>query len=193
MTEPLTIQEKIKLRAYKDKIANLIVMWGVGVFVFLLIVCFIPMGLLPKKRRVEISNPDLSIFDSMGVFPTFAMLLIIAGGLAAYLYFSYKYPKLVKDLSEQKKVILDVTVRNIIYKQGGGPQEIALYFSPPYQSINKIDFIGEKQLPPMYKNQEIQLIITKNALYPLQVKPKNDINEIMNVLSKIQQESKQKP
>lgn len=183
--EKLELKEKIKLEAHKEKISNLIIMWGGGIFALLLIVSFIPMGFLPKKRRVSISNPELSIFESMGVLPTLIMLIIIAGSISLYLYHSFKYAKLSKDVIEQKKITLNVNVRNVIYKQGQGPQEIDLFFSPAYNSINKIEFVGEDNFPKLYKNQEIEIILTKNALYPLSIKPKNDIKDVLEILKNL--------
>jgi len=183
--EKLDTKERIKLQAYKEKIGNIVVGWSVGVFSFLLIMSFIPMGFLPSKRPRRISNPDLNFFESLGVMPTILMILSISGALAVYLYISFKYGKLIKDVDELKKIVLKVRVVNVIYKQGAGPQEIDLYFSPPYNNINKIGFVGETNFPQLYKSQEVELVITKNAHYPLRITPKGGANEILDILNKI--------
>ena len=183
--EKLDFKEKIKLERYKERILNLIFKCSGGTFDVLLIVSFIPMGLIPTKRIRTISNPDLSIFESMGIMPTLLMLLIISGSICLYLYFSFKYAKLSKDVIEQKKVTLDVKVRNVIYKQGQGPQEIDLFFSPPYGSVNKVQFIGEDEFPRLQIDQEVKLVLTKNALYPLSIEPKSDIKDILAALNNI--------
>ncbi len=180
--QKLELKEKIKLEAHKEKISNLILTWGGGLFALLFIVSFIPMGLLPRKRRLSVSDPSLSIFDSMGVAPTLLMLFLIAGALSVYLYHSFKYAKISKDVIEQEKITLEVKVVNVIYKQGGGPQEIDLFFSPPYNSVHKVEFVDERNFPRLHKNQEIKLVLTKNALYPLSIQPKDEIENILNIL-----------
>lgn len=180
--EKLEIIEKIKLKAYKEKVSNLIIMWGGGVFILLLIISSIPTGLLPKKRNITISNPDLNMFESIGILPTLIILIIISGLTSFYVYNNFKYSKLSKDVIEQKKIILKVIVENVIYKEGPGPKEIDLFFSPPYNSTNKIEFVGEDNFPKLYKNQEIELTLTKNALFPLGIKPKNDLNDLNDFL-----------
>ncbi|REH43404.1 hypothetical protein C7448_1135 [Tenacibaculum gallaicum] len=185
--EKLEFIEKIKLEGYKKKITNTIVNWGGGSFIFFLIVSFIPVGMIPSKRRSTISNPDMSIFESMGVFPTILMLLIISGLITIYLFYSYKYIKVSKDLLDLKKVTLDVTITNVIYKKGQGPKEVEVYFKPPYNSVNRVMFIGEDSLPTLYRNQEVELVLTTNAYYPLKVKSKDVVKDLLKSLEVLNQ------
>ena len=179
--EDLNATEKSKLRRHYEKIGNLIAMWGGGVFVLLIVFSVIPMGLIPKKRRVEISDPNLTMFESLGVLPTLIMIFSISGALVLYLYFSFKYAKLKKDLEEKKKVVLHVKAKNVNYKQGPGPQEIDLYFSPSYNKVNKVTFIDEPSFPRLRKDQEVILLLTKNALHPLGIRPKTNLESIKKI------------
>ncbi|WBX75016.1 hypothetical protein PG911_10140 [Tenacibaculum ovolyticum] len=180
--EKLTFLEKVKLEGYKKKITNIIVSWGGGSFILFLFISIIPMGLIPNKRRVVLSNPDMSIFESMGVFPTILMMLIISGIITLYLLYTYKYLKILKDLVDLKKVTLNVVIMNVIPKKGQGPKEVEVYFKPAYKNVNRIEFIGYDNLPLLYKNQEVELVIAPNSYYPLSVKSKEPVKDVLHSL-----------
>jgi hypothetical protein len=180
--QKLEFLEKVKLEGYKKKITNIIVSWGGGSFILFLFISIIPMGLIPNKRRVVLSNPDMSIFESMGVLPTILMMLVISGIITLYLLYTYKYLKILKDLVDLKKVTLNVVIMNVIPKKGQGPKEVEVYFKPAYKNVNRIEFIGYDNLPLLYKNQEVELVITPNSYYPLSVKSKEPVKDVLHSL-----------
>ncbi|PKH51614.1 hypothetical protein CXF68_13390 [Tenacibaculum sp. Bg11-29] len=180
--EKLTFLEKVKLEGYKKKITNLIVSWGGGSFILFLFISIIPMGLIPNKRRVVLSNPDMSIFESMGVFQTILIMSVISGIITLYLLYTYKYLKILKDLVDLKKVTLNVVIMNVIPKKGQGPKEVEVYFKPAYKNVNRIEFIGYDNLPLLYKKQEVELVIAPNSYYPLSVKSKEPVKDVLHSL-----------
>jgi len=183
--EKLTLKEINKLQAHKNMILNLFFKWGGGFFVASLFISSVPVRFLPSKRISNFSNSNNSIIDDYGVLPTLIVLIVVLLVLILYLYYSLKYPEISKDLIEKEKITLNVRIKKIIYKKGSGPQEIDLFFTPRYNSINKVSFIGEDNLPPLYKNQEVKIVVTKNAFYPLNIKPKNNVSEILHQLKNL--------
>jgi hypothetical protein len=71
---------------------------------------------------------------------------------------------------------------NVIPKKGQGPKEVEVYFKPAYKNVNRIEFIGYDNLPLLYKNQEVELVITPNSYYPLSVKSKEPVKDVLHSL-----------
>ncbi len=166
----LSTAEKNKLMNHFQKIERFILRWGIGLGVFALVIIWIPMGLIPSKRTLRHLGDPNSMVDSLGFIPSFLLVVIIIGLIIGLLLYSYRYFPLRIDVRRLDKVTIKVKVRSYQFKEGGGPSEIELSFWPPYKGTSKVTFFHETQFPRLKFKEEVELHLTKHALYPLGLK-----------------------
>ncbi len=166
--ENLTNEEFEKLSNYKSKIVKKVL--GIGLFsVAVFVVIFsIPKEYLPSVFFPNQSSLDLNLFQSQGVATVAIIIVSFALLMLVMAYFYYKLPKLAKDVKERKKVKLQVAITKMI-KPSPFLDQIDVYFNPSYNGTKKILFIEKTDLSNFNAGQEVEIIATKNALYPFDI------------------------
>ncbi len=169
--ENLIDEELKKLIDYKNKIFKKIL--GISIFSLIVFVTIflIPMKYLPiKYLHINKNTKDLNVnfFEQLGIVPSLVIIIFIVVLMLIMAYFYYRYPKLSRDIKEQKKVRLQVTITKI-EKPSSGLEQIDVSFRPSYKGTDKIHFIEKIDLSAFKVGQTVQVIATENAFYPLYI------------------------
>jgi len=176
--------DKRRLEDHKTKIERIFVGLGIGIPLFTLLISIIPLSFIPQKTPKLSSdlNPASNFIESVGVLPI-VILIFIATGLTIYFIMkSYNYKAVLKDSEQQKKYSFRTKVSKVVYKQGGGPSEIELSFTPAYKKKESLEFINFPNFPYLKKGAEVEIEVSVNGWYPLSIEiiPDNRTSKEIN-------------
>ncbi len=166
--ENLTNEEFEKLSNYKSKMAKKIlgiILFSIAVF---LVIFSIPKKYLPRAFFPNRRSLDLNLFQSQGVVTATIIVISVTLLILVMAYFYYKLPELAKDVKERKKVKLQVTITKMV-KPSPFLEQIDVSFNPPYNGTKKILFIEKTDLSNFNVGQKVEIVATKNALYPFEI------------------------
>ncbi|MDP8033671.1 hypothetical protein QJU43_04215 [Pasteurella atlantica] len=166
--ENLTNQEFEQLKNYKNKMVRKVL--GISLFsaAIFLVIFSIPKRFLPIKSFYLRHNLDLNLFQSQGIVICSVIIIAVTLLMFVMAYFYYRLPKLAKDIKESKKVKLQVTITKI-EKPSPSLEQMDISFKPSYNSIKKILFIEKINLFGLKVGQKVEIVATKNALYPFSI------------------------
>ncbi len=179
----MTLEERARLREYKEKIQPVIFGAGIGIPLFILVLSFIPMGFIPHRSAARVSDGSQSLADMLGILPTILLVFGIGALIMFFLMNSYNYFKLLKDIDEKEKIKFQVKVGRVLYKSGAGPQEIEVFFRPAIKNKFSVEFIAFRNFPKIKKGDEVEIEATSNALYPLSIKKLGGSQNITDIQS----------
>ncbi len=158
-----------KLRKYKEELDISLFGFGFGVPVLFFIFSLIPMEFIPHRRARRIVDNHESLLSLIGVGPLVAVLLVLSAGIFISIIYSYQYLNVRKDLLEREMKKVRSKVQYIKVLEDSGNQKIDLWIGPDPKTISKIDFLGYRGFPRLSKGQEVEVILTKHAQYPVDI------------------------
>lgn len=166
----LTRFQTDKLRKYKEELDMILYGFSFGPPILFLIFSLIPMSFIPhrKARRVVIDNNE-SLLSSIGLGPLLLVILVLGISTSIYILYSYQYLKVRKDLLEREMKKVRSKVQYMKVLENSGNQQIDLWIGPDPKTISKIDFLGYRDFPRLSKGQEVEIILTKHAQYPVDI------------------------
>ncbi|MEO0473433.1 MAG: hypothetical protein AAF206_27725 [Bacteroidota bacterium] len=168
---PFTSHQREQLADYKAQIEMTSYKWGLGIPAFMLILSFIPSGLIPHRNASRVSDPSASLIDLIGFPYVLLGVLAIAALLLLYFFTSYRYFKIRKDLEEEEVLTFQTRVRDVVHKRDADLPEIEVKISPPFQGKHSIEFIDFLNFPPLMRGQTVEITATKHAHYPFSIIP----------------------
>lgn len=115
---------------------------------------------------------DSSLFQDIGM----ANMLLILGGMyllgLVVMAYTYKYLALRKDVKNKKVKILNAKVKELKITKDFGTSYYDLHFFNRVEGINKIRFFEpHPYFPILQRGQNVTLMVSESALYPLEVFP----------------------